>query len=263
MKTITIKAHGRPSVLQKTLQSILSNESCVDWFFCVSIDYSPEIEQVKQVVHNTLNGKVQYVVLEEKRNIGYGKNHLKALKYVFESMSSDWNLDFDDDYFVYPGWVELCNYYTDILMPSHPTIFSAHLLSLHPKDWVDGDPRFAFCEREVRIEPTFGNHGSVIRGSEWRGPYGKYVESEILKGNLNYEWMTSQWSRKHFFFGARPLVSRIEFQPNKGLNFTEKHCLESNASMAHTSARIPKEEFRLKNPYVLKAGRAFFTEREY
>ena len=33
-------------------------------------------------------------------NIGYAKNHIKALKHVFEEKQSDWNLDFDDDYIV-------------------------------------------------------------------------------------------------------------------------------------------------------------------
>jgi len=242
VKTLTIKAHSRPETLKKTLQSIVLDKGCKGWTFCVAIDWSNDQELVEKVVHEVLSNKVSYYVLKGRVNLGYARNHIKALKFVFEEKEADWNLDFDDDYHVYLGWSNLCSYYTDILMAERLDIFSGHLQSQFSKRRCGG---FKNVDSLVRVEPTFGNHGTLLRGADWRSGYGKWITDRIIEGNTDYESLTFEWMRKHDMKGARPLVSRIEYQPNNGVNFTEELCRNVNSFMLYTNKRIPKSKFRV------------------
>ena len=137
IKTITIKAYGRPEILRLTIQSLLLDTGSKDWFYCISADYSDDIDTVVSTIQEELDGKVDYTIITSDTRLGIARNHYKAVAYAFEELGSDWNLDFDDDYIVYTGWNNLCTYYIDVLFKVYHTMFSGHLQSLYPFGNID------------------------------------------------------------------------------------------------------------------------------
>ncbi|MCK9327090.1 MAG: hypothetical protein M0P69_16475 [Bacteroidales bacterium] len=242
LKTITIKAFNRPELLRKTLQTLLLDKGCVGWEFCVSIDWSDVQDAVVRVVQEELSNRVSYHILRCNNWLGIAKNHVKALSFAFEGLKSNWNLDFDDDYIVHEGWCNLCDYYTDILMPVKKDIFSGHLQSLYPPVLVKN---YQDAEELVRIETTYGHHGTLLHRERWESEYSQWLKKCVGKGDKSCEGITLNWVQAQGLKGVRPLVGRIEFQPNNGVNFTEALCIKSNSEMVYTDKYVPKDKFRV------------------
>ena len=250
IKTVTIKACGRPEILRKTLQSIVRDKGRIDWLFYVSADWSRNQDATVKVINDVLSGRANYHVLAGSCNIGYAKNHIKVLKYVFEEKQSDWNLDFDDDYIVMEGWSRLMDYYMETVMKDRPEIFSGHLQSQFPKSSIDATLESAgkdldWLGRRVRVYSTFGNHGTLLRGSDWRGEYGTWITDKIMAGSSDYEGLTLQWMQERGLLGVRPCLDHIKFQVNDGINFTRKMCLAYNRSMIYVDKAYNADEYSI------------------
>ena len=242
LKTITIKAFDRPELLRKTLQTLIRDPGCTGWEFCVSVDMSDAQDAVVRVVQEELSDRGSYHILRCRSHLGIAKNHVNVLSFAFEELGSCWNLDFDDDYIVHEGWSNLCDYYMETLLPAHREVFSAHLQSQYLPIFVR---RYQAAEELVRIYSTYGHHGTLLQRERWAGDYSTWLKKLVNNGDLSCEGITLEWMRVRGLLAVRPLVSRIEFQPNNGVNFTEEICRKTNSEMVYTDKYLPKERFRL------------------
>lgn len=240
IKTITIKAYGRPEILRLTIQSLLLDTGSKDWFYCISADYSDDIDTVVSTIQEELDGKVDYTIITSDTRLGIARNHYKAVAYAFEELGSDWNLDFDDDYIVYTGWNNLCTYYIDVLFKVYHTMFSGHLQSLYPFGNIDN---FYLPEELIWLSRHYSHHGTLLPRYKWQDGYNTYLKNYVDRGGLSCEGATIGWIKENGLRTARPVVSRIEYQPNNGVNWNIESCVQANASMVYTDKHI--DRFRL------------------
>ena len=245
MYTISIKGYNRVELLKHTLESLLNPVDMPklgDVLFIVHLDYCLEQDSVKSMVEEMLRD-VPLIIICSKNHVGFAQANVNLLREVAQS-GSEFNIDFDDDYHVYNGWVDLMKFYMEDLFPKDSMVFSGHLMTYYPKEKLSGTTQ---DERDIIVYPYgFGNHGTLTRTEVWRGELlkdlEKYVQSTPYK-KVSQEWFVLQYALKNNLLSARPKVGRIALTPNDGEHFRVSICEKQNNKYEQHDCSVNINEF--------------------
>ena len=93
------------------------------------------------------------------------------------------------------------------------------------------------------VKRHYSHHGTLLPRYKWQDGYNTYLKNYVDRGGLSCEGATIGWIKENGLRTARPVVSRIEYQPNNGVNWNIESCVQANASMVYTDKHI--DRFRL------------------
>lgn len=169
MRTITITSNNRPEYLQDVIQSLSRNKH-LDKYQALYCQLEPGDESAKCAEICNRIGFINKKVIINDRKLGVRSNPYALLKYVFETMKSEFNVYLEDDVLLSPDCFDLIeayyqsfkhkycllSFYNYASDPNKPTqlVESTEMVSLGmaftKQNWLNQISRYWFDDRIVK-----------------------------------------------------------------------------------------------------------------